>query len=215
MSKGGAVTGGERDQTAGDARPLAIPVRVELGSRETVLCQPEMEELLAGADGIAVGECGCRKKSGACDNPRDVCLALGDEARDNVERNGWRPIEVSAALAVLEATHRAGLVHLAFRKPDGTVNLVCSCCSCCCEFLGQLTRSEPQADVVAAAYVARFDASRCTDCGLCVSRCKFGAFSRSEGTGVVRFEPERCLGCGLCASACPGGAVELVRRTTA
>ena len=122
-----------------EPKALTIPVNVTIEAAEVVLAQPEMEELLQGAELIAVGDCYCREAAGNCDRPLEVCLALNDEAQDNIDRNRWRAIGVAEALDILERTHRAGLVHHAFRRSNGSVNLICSCCSCCCEFLGSLT----------------------------------------------------------------------------
>jgi len=43
------------------------------------------------------------------------------------------------------------------------------------------------------------------DCGLCIERCPFDAFTREE-VGI-RFDSDQCFGCGLCVSTCPVGAI--------
>ena len=195
-----------------DLTPLTIPVRVDIEAEQVVLNQPEMAELLGAAGRIAVGDCNCRKTIGNCDRPLEVCLGLDEEAQENIDRNGWRAIGVGEALALLERTYRAGLVHLAFRRSDGRVNLVCSCCACCCAFLGSLThRTYPDA-LTASAYVAAYDAGACSACGVCIDRCPFEAFSRESEKESVGFDVDRCFGCGLCVSTCPTGAISFVAR---
>lgn len=204
----------QRQQPQGaEPTPLTIPVHVAVRAEQVVLSQPEMKRLLRAAGQIAVGDCNCRKMAGNCDRPLEVCLGLDEEARSNVEQSGWREIGVDDALAILERTHRAGLVHLAFRRSDGSVHLVCSCCSCCCEFLDSLTQPAYQEALTASAYAAEFKREKCSECGACISRCSFGAFSReAEGEPVV-FDAVRCFGCGLCVSTCPSGAISFAARS--
>ena len=196
-----------------DSRPLTIPVHIAIQAEHVVLNQPEMQDLLRAADQIAVGDCNCRKTAKKCDRPLEVCLGLDEEAQDNIDRNGWRAIGVDEALGILEETHRAGLVHHAFRRSDGSVHLVCSCCTCCCEFLGSLTHLAYRDALTASAYVAAYGSDACVKCGACIGRCPFRAFSReSEGEPVV-FDSARCFGCGLCVSSCPSNAIAFVARS--
>ena len=196
-----------------EPKALTIPVNVTIEAAEVVLAQPEMEELLQGAELIAVGDCYCREAAGNCDRPLEVCLALNDEAQDNIDRNRWRAIGVAEALDILERTHRAGLVHHAFRRSNGSVNLICSCCSCCCEFLGSLTHLTYHDALTESAYVAAYNSDACIQCGVCIRRCPFGAFSRESEQELVAFNADRCFGCGLCASTCPSRAITFVARS--
>jgi electron transport complex protein RnfB len=191
-----------------------IPVHVTLSAREIVLAQPEMRALLENASLIAVGECGCRKEKGAdaCGRPLEVCLAVDDEARKEIATDGWREIALDDALAVLERSHRAGLVHLAYRKGDKDVTLVCSCCPCCCShFLAVKGRDDHEA-ITEAAFVARLDTDACIGCGTCAERCAFGAFTWPADGERPEFRSTRCFGCGLCVSTCPSDAIAFVRR---
>ncbi|SME89708.1 ATP-binding protein [Desulfovibrio gilichinskyi] len=42
----------------------------------------------------------------------------------------------------------------------------------------------------------------CTQCGMCIENCKFGAISKN-----FSIIPEKCEGCGVCSFICPVGAV--------
>ncbi|MCX6094812.1 MAG: 4Fe-4S binding protein [Candidatus Bipolaricaulota bacterium] len=189
-----------------------VPMHVEITATEVVLTQPEMRELLAAAELIAVGECMCRRDKGveACGRPLDVCLGINAEARQSIEKDGWRAISLDEALDVLETSHRAGLVHMAYHKPGEEISIVCSCCSCCCGPFQDWRGRDFRDGFVESNYVARFDADRCIGCGQCAERCHFGAFSL--GANRAEFEEPRCFGCGLCVSTCPAGAIELVKR---
>lgn len=53
------------------------------------------------------------------------------------------------------------------------------------------------------AQVAVLDAAKCSGCGECQRRCRFGAITVQEIRG------SRCEGCGLCVLACPDDALTL------
>lgn len=53
---------------------------------------------------------------------------------------------------------------------------------------------------------AYIDRGKCSDCGLCMEHCRFGAISGINGHEV---DPFACEGCGVCMLVCPHGAVEL------
>jgi ferredoxin len=129
-----------------------------------------------------------------------------------MEKRAWRAVSLDEALAVLERSHRAGLVHVAYRKSGAPVTLVCSCCMCACNPLKRLKGRDYHEAITESAYVARFDASICMGCGACIERCPFGAFRRGDGTESVDFHAPACFGCGLCVSTCPSGAIMFARR---
>jgi Na+-translocating ferredoxin:NAD+ oxidoreductase subunit B len=192
---------------------FTIPVHVEIDAKQVVLAQPEMREILRGAQIIALGNCGCRRDAAVCDHPLEVCLAIDDDGRDEIEKHAWREISVDEALAVLETSHRAGLVHVAYRKKDEPITMVCSCCACACNPLRRLKGRDYREEITESAYVTRFDAAACVGCGTCIGRCPFEAFSRGDGSGVS-FDEKKCFGCGLCVSTCPAAALALVRRSS-
>jgi Pyruvate/2-oxoacid:ferredoxin oxidoreductase delta subunit len=195
-----------------------IPVHVELTSKQVILAQPEMRELLSDAELIAVGNCACREKERNCDNPLEVCLALGEEGHTKIRDQGWRRIEIDQAMELLAETHRRGLVHMAYRRafPEDPapreISFVCSCCTCCCWPLNGLRRVDYHDAITESAHAARFDAAACVACGVCADRCPFGAFALPEGAGTAMFDESRCFGCGLCVSTCPNGAISFVPR---
>jgi len=58
--------------------------------------------------------------------------------------------------------------------------------------------------------VARADAALCRNvgkkCGICVTRCPFGAISAEPGEAAV-IHSAKCMGCGTCVAECPTGAI--------
>ncbi len=57
------------------------------------------------------------------------------------------------------------------------------------------------------------DASRCTGCGLCISRCSTEAISASRADGKdsfqLLFQYDRCTACGQCKEVCPEGCLKI------
>ncbi|SMC16476.1 MinD superfamily P-loop ATPase, contains an inserted ferredoxin domain [Desulfacinum hydrothermale DSM 13146] len=60
----------------------------------------------------------------------------------------------------------------------------------------------------AAGHEAVIDSDKCTQCGLCLDWCRFGAINEH-----FRVEPLLCEGCGVCAHLCPAGAVDFPEKT--
>ena len=67
--------------------------------------------------------------------------------------------------------------------------------------------TEPERADFRGGHKAHILEERCTDCGLCLSKCRFGAVERADGRCRVR--DMACEGCGVCLAVCPAGAVEL------
>jgi NAD-dependent dihydropyrimidine dehydrogenase PreA subunit len=56
------------------------------------------------------------------------------------------------------------------------------------------------------------DSSACVGCGLCVKRCHFNVFSRTEDG--ISCDTTDCVGCGICVNTCPTGALNLINRAS-
>ncbi len=191
-----------------------IPVHVRIDAQQTVLSFHEAEKILRDASSIALGPCICRKEAQNCDAPVETCLALNHTKEElATDFSEFRPVTVERALETLKLSHKAGLVHLAFRKPGKPITEFCSCCSCCCWFFRQLGERDNHSQVVESKYTAVHDVASCVGCGACVERCPFGAWTIEEGAEKPTLNPTRCAGCGLCISSCPTGAISFVSRT--
>ena len=194
---------------------ITIPVDIGIEGTHRVYDFSEMKAILEGAQRIAVYDCGCKTEYENCDAPRNVCISL-DDSTDEMSESEWRgraEIDVEGALKVLQKSHDAGLVHLAYMiKGDEKPGLVCSCCPCCCHTLGSLVRSGSHAQILTSKCIAVNDSNKCVDCGKCVERCAFQA--RRMTGGELVYDQTKCFGCGLCVSTCPEEAIMLVSRKT-
>jgi Na+-translocating ferredoxin:NAD+ oxidoreductase subunit B len=193
-----------------DYTATTIPVHIDLTAQETILNLSEAEEILRSATAIALGPCVCRATEQNCEAPIDTCLSLNAASAEMVANGeGFRYVDVDTALEALRASHRAGLVHLAYRKPGAEITEFCSCCSCCCWFLKELRPHEYRDAIVESSHVADPHPERCIGCGKCVQICPFDAWQPTEDAKPPTLVPERCFGCGVCVSACPANAIAL------
>jgi len=191
-----------------------IPVHVEVAVDQVVLNFQEAEALLRRANSIALGPCDCRTKHHRCDAPVNVCLTLNEASSRATETlEGFQCASVDEAMDALRASHEAGLVHLALRKPGLETTIFCSCCSCCCWFLTALKRFDYHDAIVESSHVAKQDVERCVGCGQCVDRCPFQAWIQEQDSPQPSLRGDRCFGCGVCVSRCPTGAISFVPRT--
>lgn len=189
-----------------------IPVDVRIEGKHHVLNMENVRRILSTARIMSVMDCGCRTMYRHCDAPLNVCLDLNEVAERHMAIGWAREITMDEALDVLERTHEAGLVHMAYGHGEfyepGVINSVCSCCSCCCGIFSGVLRFGRYPHLLTSHAVAVTDASSCTDCGECVDRCQFGA--REILDGSLAFNPDLCFGCGLCLSTCPTYAITLI-----
>ncbi|MFC2094918.1 ATP-binding protein [Candidatus Bipolaricaulota bacterium] len=190
-----------------------IPVHIDIDVKHTVLELVEAERILRAATLISLGDCNCRKTKKNCDKPVNVCMVLNNPVEESSEwGDSFREVSVEEALEALRVSHEAGLVHLAYRKNNGDISELCSCCECCCWFLGTLKQYDFHDGVVESSHVARHLREECVACGLCVMKCPFDAWVAEEDGAKPTLNEDRCFGCGVCVTACPSNAIAFVER---
>jgi electron transport complex protein RnfB len=179
---------------------------------EWILPYDDVRALLLEAKSFAVRDCICRVQQDLlgkpCRFPTRICLNFSSMAR--LPRPG--DLTQEEALALLDQSEEAGLVHTVSNVMQG-VGYICNCCSCCCGILRGITDYGLPNSVAAANYYAVIEAGACQGCETCVERCQVHAIAMQDGVAVV--ERARCIGCGLCVSGCPDAVPRLVRRPEA
>lgn len=69
-----------------------------------------------------------------------------------------------------------------------------------------ILRPEPSTSTpFVAGFEARIRPDNCTNCGICMQMCRFGAIRMNGGGPAV--DPIRCEGCGVCVHFCPEQAI--------
>jgi Pyruvate/2-oxoacid:ferredoxin oxidoreductase delta subunit len=183
-----------------------IPVNETIEAKSQVLAYEDAVKMIEDATNIAVVDCTCRKSHRRCDAPVEVCLQINRGA-DYTERRGTgRKVDKEEAIAILGKAQDAGLVHATENK-GGTLNVICSCCRCCCEMLRFASDPRTRSIVAPSRFQAFVTEAECTSCGKCVEVCPVGAVSM--GANDIAGVGDACLGCGLCAHHCPALAINL------
>lgn len=191
-------------------RVLAINETVEKKSR--VLGYEDAANILKNARSIAVTSCVCRKSEKKCDNPIEVCLQVNRGAEYNIKRGTGRAISFADALDILKMSEEKGLVHMTENVADGS-NVICNCCSCCCEMLRYALIPRTKNIVAPSRFLASVDASTCLFCGQCADICPMKAIT-SDGETPSQVNSEVCIGCGICAMTCPSESIRLIEVRT-
>jgi Pyruvate/2-oxoacid:ferredoxin oxidoreductase delta subunit len=187
-----------------------IPVNQAFSVTQKVLPKEQVQEILSNAKIIAQTECECRLRVKGCNAPTDVCIVLNTIAEKHTEEGHGRKITITEANEILDKTTQYGLVHLTLYVEGHQIDAICSCCSCCCSDLRAILDFGILDLVLKSDYRVVFDKEKCINCGNCIERCHFKAYTQKHSRIV--FSPEKCYGCGLCVMSCPVEVVMLVKR---
>ncbi|MDT8273396.1 MAG: 4Fe-4S binding protein [Desulfomonilia bacterium] len=185
-----------------------IPINETLATKNQVLAYEDALQLLENASTIAVTTCVCRKLLKKCENSIENCIQINKGAEYNLKRGTGRAIGIEEAKQILKDAQASGLVHLT-ENIGGNSNVICNCCTCCCEMLRFATDSRTKGVLAPSRYRATVNEEDCTACEACVDICPVGSISMSRGE-VALVEAETCIGCGLCATLCPVAAISLI-----
>ena len=191
-----------------DNIPVArvIPVNKAISVEAEILPFEIASGIIKKARVIAVAQCPCRTRGRHCDYPLETCILLNDVAEILIKRQIARKITTKEALSILEYCEDLGLVHHTDNASEG-LSFICNCCSCCCFFLRGLLRYG-KGNTTKSRYRAVINRELCIGCGVCESRCVFGAIKLENK--VAYSDPQKCFGCGLCSTKCPTQAISLI-----
>jgi NAD-dependent dihydropyrimidine dehydrogenase PreA subunit len=193
---------------------ITIPVNIQIESKQAALDLKKANQIIKNAEKIAVGDCICRTTLKNCNFPRNVCIFFNTRAEKFVKDNQAKYTSTEQAKAIISETHKRGLVHLAMyqiNNPNQFPSEICSCCPCCCQALQGLQRLNMIGLVEPSEFVATYDSELCTQCGICIDRCHFGA-RLLDSNEEINVNHDFCFGCGLCISICPNNAIKLIPR---
>ena len=159
-------------------------------------------ELIGERSRFWVSNCGCRESRGQCARSRmDVCLMFYEE--EFASGSGKHEISRAEAEAILDEAQTKYLVTRPWRNEARTAtDGICFCCDDCCGYFLDPTERCDKGELAAVT-----DLNLCTDCGVCVEVCHFGA--RTIAAGGLALDTSQCYGCGLCAAACPEACIDM------
>lgn len=201
----------------GFSQMRTIPVEKSLPFDRHVTTYDHVTEIINGTDGpFVIAECICRKVAAMKGKPcqktsrLEVCMILGDWAKNYIKSGMGREISKAEALEIIRQNEADGLV----LQPSNTQNIefLCACCSCCCMMLGAHKMMPKPIDFWLTNYYAAIDSENCTGCGDCVERCQVNAISIEESLGIASINLDRCIGCGVCVTSCSLEAIRLLEK---
>jgi NAD-dependent dihydropyrimidine dehydrogenase PreA subunit/DNA-binding transcriptional ArsR family regulator len=198
-----------KDDPYPEGKVLPIPEAV-LEPASIILPYETAINVLENARSFSLRDCECRVTYRKCDKPLRVCIGLNEFSDELVERGVAEAVSLEEAKKVLHLADEYGLVHQVLYTDwlKGEVFDICSCCSCCCQYLRTLLNYGVKHHVAKSGLVAKVDQDKCNGCGTCTERCIFHARRLENGkSSVIR---DDCYGCGLCTTTCPTGAATLV-----
>ncbi|HPR54146.1 MAG TPA: 4Fe-4S binding protein [Deltaproteobacteria bacterium] len=186
-----------------------IPIGHTVDEEMALIPSCMLEEQVRKARVISVAPCICRREARlagkGCGRPEETCLHFGAAAEFYIENGIGRQVDAEEALAIIQRSDRAGLVHAGVNTQH--LSNICNCCPCCCASMKGITlKGMDRHGFLNALFLAVVDEGSCTGCGACVERCPVQAVSVDDRATA---DPLKCLGCGLCSTACPAEAITM------
>lgn len=163
-------------------------------------------------DAIAVGACYCRHAAKLRGEdihgmPTDVCMWFGDAADYMISRIGGKKVSKTEAMAVLDRSEAAGLIHMS-RNTTDDIEFLCNCDRWHCAIVTHLLKQPKPGWVFNSGYQPLFDAERCVACETCIDRCPPAALAMGEDQ-LPLVDLDRCFGCAVCATGCTEEAIAM------
>ena len=188
-----------------------VPIEEAVESKDIVLDIDSARKLIRDAEVISVQPCACRTHARRMGRGQDcpapstnACMQINGFARSVLARGVGRQLTTEEALKLLDATEKAGLIHMT-RNSTAKDAFLCNCCGCCCAGFHFLKNFKFAGVFAPSRFRVRHDEAACTQCGICVKRCQFGAISMADD-GTVKTDTSMCYGCGNCVFTCPSDA---------
>ncbi len=191
-----------------------VPARKAISKGTKLLASEDVEAILDKATKLALNHCSCRRVTGRCGFPTDVCIQVNRGAEYAIARGTGRELTRDEAMKIMDVAEEAGLIHSVYNS-SAVTNVICNCCADCCIFYYPLTKyGVLEKGVARSRFQAEVDKVACTGCQTCVERCPFEAVEMVKMPGEKKLKAqissEKCFGCGVCAVGCESEAIRLV-----
>ncbi|MBY9003180.1 MAG: 4Fe-4S binding protein [Candidatus Lokiarchaeota archaeon] len=208
---------------AGTSQVRVVPVNRAIDYESKVSNAEEIHGIIETCQlPIMATDCPCRKRTETLgiredkckhDFPiEETCFQVGLFGGYFKRRGEGRELTREEAHKKIDELAKRGLVF----NVNNVINpmfhqVICSCCSCCCAVLRQVTRFEDKNDacISKANYVSIVNQELCKGCGLCAKRCPFSVIKIENE--IATLDSQQCFGCGVCAVTCPNEAIKLHR----
>ena len=165
------------------------PVMKEVHAQQKVYSFEDVMTFINNSSRYSVANCACRTAAKlvgkGCEHPiEDTCMQF-DETADYYVRTGrGHYLTKEEAIATLERTEKAGLVHCAFQvEGKDRTTFICNCCGCSCAGLRQINRLDAN-PMSHSNFRAHIDEEKCVACGECVQICPVNAVTLGTSFGI-------------------------------
>jgi len=193
-----------------------IPIEKSIETRHHIMQYDDIVSLIKSSDGpIFIIECTCRKRKSILHEPclrtkrKETCMVFGDMAKLMLKYLHGRKISKDEALDIARQSQKEGLVLQTYnmQRPE----VICACCSCCCEILGIHKILVNPANFWSSNFHAVIDSEKCKGCKLCIKSCQADALKFDKKKKKVSIKNNKCIGCGNCVPFCKAKALRLER----
>ena len=186
-----------------------LPIQEKIQHSSEILPYDKIHDLIDRAKAVGITRCACRELEQKCDAPRETCMIFDATCDFMVERGFARYITKEEMKQKVNESAKAGLV-LLVNNTQGRLDLICSCCPCCCLILRTFKNYDNSRVLTRSAFKPIWNLENCVGCGTCAEeRCPMNAIMMVDEKPVLK--SELCIGCGLCATGCPNDAIQLER----
>jgi len=192
-----------------------IPIQRTIEEKSHVVDADLLSAMIeAHADLAVLNVCQCRQVKNFTDkkckrsSPQDGCLVFGAFAKAAIDSRDGRAVTKEEMKAIAEERWKRNLVFLAANVSPDSPNAVCTCCDCCCHFLGAVNKYNGMTLMANSHFIAEVDEALCNECGKCALVCNTFAHGMKDKKHL--YDHENCIGCGVCVESCKEKAIHMV-----
>ena len=190
------------------------------GQPNQVVPLEEADKVLELCSPIGLIGCMCRKAVRAIDERNELeytCMGMGVgmlkwERWPERYKGGVKFVNIDEAKEWNHEMDKRGFVHLLMTFGAPFIGGFCQCDYPDCGSLRGCI--DWGLGTLKSHWVAEVDYDKCNGCGICASRCKFGALKFEVTSQKANIDQFKCYGCGLCQTGCPRDAIKLVDRAS-
>jgi len=191
-----------------DVKEKLIKIDESVDAESYVLPYESVEDIINKNDFFAIAPCQCRYIGELSGEPcqrasSEMGCFIAGKGAQALPNFGWaKALTKEEAIAYLQQTEKAGLVHLTSNSKGGEhLSFTCNCCPCHCGVLKYKI-------IIPSNFKPIIDAQICAECETCMEKCPMAAISHSDA-GKMVIDTKLCIGCGLCATNCPNTAITM------